>query len=156
MELDQTQDLPGSGRQTSTSLPTQSLMISKYLFSSAPLEQRPTVFCVTCLHLTFPNRKQREKFSLHYESTTNRHERQNTFISFLSFSKKGYRILAEYDAALRKLATHCNFGAYLTEALRYRFVAGLRSKVMQRRLLAESYLTLKRAMELAQGMEAAL
>ena len=63
--------------------------------------------------------------------------------------------LAEYDAALRKLATHCNFGAYLTEALRDRFVAGLRSEAMQRRLLAETELTLKRAMEIAQGMEAA-
>ncbi len=41
--------------------------------------------------------------------------------------------LAEYDAVLRKLATHCNFGAYLTEALRDRFVAGLRSEAMQRR-----------------------
>ncbi len=59
----------------------------------------------------------------------------------LSFSKKEssiWRILSEHDAALRKLATHCNFGAYLTEA---RFVAGLRSEAMQRRLLAETDLT---------------
>ncbi len=43
-----------------------------------------------------------------------------------SFSKKGPdESLAEYDAALRKLATHCNFGAY---PLRDRFVAGLRSE----------------------------
>lgn len=63
--------------------------------------------------------------------------------------------ITEYDAALRKLATHCNFGAYLEDALRDRFVCGLQCEAMQRRLLSEVDLTLKKAMELAQGMEAA-
>ena len=34
--------------------------------------------------------------------------------------------IAEFDAALRKLATHCEFGETLEEALRDRFVCGLR------------------------------
>ena len=33
--------------------------------------------------------------------------------------------IAEFDASLRKLATHCQFGATLEEALRDRFVCGL-------------------------------
>ena len=63
--------------------------------------------------------------------------------------------IAEYDAALRKLAIHCKFGTYLEEALRDRFVCGLRNEAMQRRLLAETDLTLTKAMELTQSMEAA-
>ena len=63
--------------------------------------------------------------------------------------------IADYDAALRRLATHCNFGNYLEDALRDRFVCGLRNEAIQKRLLAETDLTLGKAMELAQGMEAA-
>ena len=63
--------------------------------------------------------------------------------------------IMEYDAALRKLAIHCTFGTYLEEALRDRFVCGLRNEAMQRRLLSETDLTLTRAMELALGMETA-
>ena len=57
--------------------------------------------------------------------------------------------VAEYDAALRKLATHCKFGNYLEEALRDRFVCGLRNEGIQRRLLAETELPLTKAMEMA-------
>ena len=63
--------------------------------------------------------------------------------------------IAEYDAALRKLAIHCKFETYLEEALRDRFVCGLCNEAMQRRLLAETDLTLTKAMELTQSMEAA-
>ena len=63
--------------------------------------------------------------------------------------------IADYDAALRKLATNCKFGDYLEDALRDRFVCGLSNEAIQRRLLSEPDLTLTKAMELAQGMEAA-
>ena len=63
--------------------------------------------------------------------------------------------IAEYDVALRKLAVTCEFKAYLEEALRDRFICGLRSKTIQCRLLSEPKLTLAKAMEFAQGMEAA-
>ena len=63
--------------------------------------------------------------------------------------------IADYDAALRKLATHCKFEGYLEDALRDRFVCGLRNEAMQRRLLGEADLTYSKAMELAQAMEAA-
>ena len=63
--------------------------------------------------------------------------------------------IAEYIAELRRLSTHCEFGAYLDQALRDRLVCGLQSESIQKRLLAEADLTLKRATELALGMEAA-
>ena len=63
--------------------------------------------------------------------------------------------IAEYVAELRRLSTHCEFGPYLGQALRDRLVCGLQHESIQKRLLAEPDLTLKRATELALGMEAA-
>ena len=63
--------------------------------------------------------------------------------------------MSEYVAELRRLATMCEFGTFPNEALCDRLVCGLREEAMQRRLLAELNLDLKRACELAQEMEAA-
>ena len=64
--------------------------------------------------------------------------------------------MSEYVAELRRLATTCEFGTFLNEALCDRLVCGLREKAMQRRLLAEPNLDLTKACEfIAQGMEAA-
>ena len=50
---------------------------------------------------------------------------------------------------------HCILEDYLPEALRGRLVCGIHSKRTQRHLLAEVELTLFRAIEVAQSMEAA-
>ena len=63
--------------------------------------------------------------------------------------------IGEYLAELRRLSTHCSFGDYLEQALRDRIVCGIRSENIQKRLLAEAELTLKRVVEIAVGMEAA-
>ena len=63
--------------------------------------------------------------------------------------------IADFDAALRKLATHCEFGATLEETLRDRFVCGLQHEATQRRLLSKSGLTYQKALEIAQAMERA-
>ena len=63
--------------------------------------------------------------------------------------------VAQYLAELRRLTEQCDFKEYLEEALRDRFVCGLRSVAIQRRLLAEEDLNLKKAFDLANGMEAA-
>lgn len=60
-----------------------------------------------------------------------------------------------YMAELRKLADKCEFGTYLSDALRDRLVCGLRSEATQRRLLTEENLTLDKAYSVAHGMEAA-
>lgn len=63
--------------------------------------------------------------------------------------------LANYMAELRKLSTHCEFGDHLNEALRDRLVCGLRDTDTQRKLLTTSSLTLAKALDIAQGAEAA-
>lgn len=63
--------------------------------------------------------------------------------------------MAEFDAALRKLAINCTFGDALQDTLRDRFVCGLRHESIQRRLLSESSLTYAKAIEIAKVMEAA-
>ena len=63
--------------------------------------------------------------------------------------------ISDFDAALRKLAIHCQFENTLQETLRDRFVCGLCHEAIQHRLLSESSLTYKKALEIAKGMEAA-
>ena len=65
--------------------------------------------------------------------------------------------VADYMAELRRLATHCKFEGegHLDEALRDRLVCGLSSEGVQKRLLTYADLTLAKAVEVAQGMEAA-
>ena len=56
---------------------------------------------------------------------------------------------------LKKCSEHCAFGTFLEEALRERFVCGIRSKYTQTRLLTEKGLTRKTAVEIALAMEVA-
>ena len=63
--------------------------------------------------------------------------------------------IADFDAALRKLALHCEFGATLEESLRDRFVCGLQHESTQRRLLSEPALTYQKALDIAKAMETA-
>jgi len=63
--------------------------------------------------------------------------------------------IAENLAALRQLATHCEFANFLNDALRDRLVCGLHNTTIQKRLLSEKDLKLDAAVRLAQSMEAA-
>ena len=60
-----------------------------------------------------------------------------------------------YVAELCKLTEHCNFGDTLPEMLRDRLVSGINNKKIQRQLLAERELTVKKAEEIALGEELA-
>ena len=61
-----------------------------------------------------------------------------------------------FTLALRKLSSTCDFGSFLDQALRDRFVCGLKDHSIQKKLLSEpKELTFSRAAEIAQGMEAA-
>ena len=63
--------------------------------------------------------------------------------------------VAEYLAALRKLAEFCSYGESLDEMLRDRLVCGIAHPAVQKRLLAESELNLTKAVSLAQSAELA-
>ena len=60
-----------------------------------------------------------------------------------------------FVADLRPLAITCEFEHFLDQALRDRFVCGLRAEGMQKRLLTEPDLNIARALELAWIIEAA-
>ena len=62
--------------------------------------------------------------------------------------------IGEYLVELRCLLTHCSFGDYLKQALRDCLICGIRSENIQKRLLAEAELILKRTVEIVVGMEA--
>jgi len=61
-------------------------------------------------------------------------------------------LIADYVAELRRLSAHCEFGTFLDDALRNRFVCGLQSKAVQKKLLVEISLTFTCALEIAQNM----
>ena len=63
--------------------------------------------------------------------------------------------IVQYDAALRRLATHCDFGTNLETELRDQIVCRLRHEPLQRRLLSVADLTYKQTMEMAQATQLA-
>ena len=61
--------------------------------------------------------------------------------------------VADFAAQLKKFSAHCEFGTFLDEALRDRFVCGLRKEPIQRKLLSEKTLDFAKALQIAQSME---
>ena len=61
--------------------------------------------------------------------------------------------IRDYLATLQRLAETCEFGGYREEAIRDRFVCGLKTRTIQRKLLGEAELTLKLAVEKACAAE---
>ena len=60
---------------------------------------------------------------------------------FYKRSQKPKETVTEFLADLRKLSISCEFGNYLDQALRDRFVCRVRSELMQKKLLTEDRLT---------------
>ena len=63
--------------------------------------------------------------------------------------------LAEYIAAIRKLAINCEFKGFLDEAIRDKFVCGLHNAGIRKKLLTEKNLTLKTAIDIGKSMKCA-
>lgn len=63
--------------------------------------------------------------------------------------------VSDFIVALKQLSTNCDFGTHLDDALRDRFVSGLRAEAIQRKLLAETNVTFKTACDTALSMEMA-
>ena len=70
-------------------------------------------------------------------------------------AQQGGESIASFVAELRKLAEYCEFGNMLEDMLQDRLVSGIQDTQIQHRLLSESKLTLKRALEIASAMELA-
>ena len=63
--------------------------------------------------------------------------------------------VSEFIAELRRLSLHCNFEDTLDKTIRDRLVCGLKVENIQKRLLAETQLTLDKAVKIAVAMETA-
>jgi len=74
---------------------------------------------------------------------------------FYQRSQRTDESIANFIADLRRLSIKCEFGDFLDQALRDRFVCGVRTEAIQKKLLTEADLTIKRAQEIAQSMESA-
>ena len=74
---------------------------------------------------------------------------------FNSRQRSTSETVAEYVAAFRKPAEHCNFGDTLDEMLRDRLVCGIANAAVQKRLLTEPELTFTKAVTIAQAVELA-
>ena len=72
----------------------------------------------------------------------------------LRFQEPGESV-SVFLASLRRLSKHCKYGNILDDMLRDRFIVGLRSEAMKKRLLSEKDLTLSTAVEIAKAMETA-
>lgn len=68
---------------------------------------------------------------------------------------QGEESIAEYSTRLRRLATDCNFGTFLTRALRDQFISGIRDEHTKKKLLSQDTSTFEDAMKLAIADEAA-
>ena len=60
-----------------------------------------------------------------------------------------------YFMALKKLSIHCNYGEFLNQALRDRFVCGLNNPKIQNKLLNTENLSFEKACQIAKSMEMA-
>lgn len=69
--------------------------------------------------------------------------------------QKDSESIAEYIVQLKKMAKYCDYGATLSSALRDRFVCGMRSETIQKKLLVVADLTFEKACTIALSMEAA-
>ena len=91
-----------------------------------------------------------EVLKAHYEPTP------SVIVERFNFYRRDQKIgesVEEFKAELKKLSTHCSFGTHLDDALRDRFVCGLRSTIVQKKLLAEKNLTFAGAVEIASNMQ---
>ena len=75
------------------------------------------------------------------------------WFQFHKRTQKEGESVAEYVAELKRLLTHCQFEAYLDDALRDHLVCGLWKESTQKQLLLEDQLTFTKAMEMAQNIE---
>ena len=74
---------------------------------------------------------------------------------FNSRSRKSGEAVADYVAALKHLAIHCEFGDSLEDMLRDRLACGINDVTIQHRLLSEPDIDFHKALKIAQAMEMA-
>ena len=112
------------------------------------------------LRSLFPPEAPRDKSFAQLVSVLQKHYNPKPLVigerfRFYQRSQKAGESIADFVADLRRLSIKCEFGDFLDQALRDRFVCGVRSEGLQKKLLTEADLTIKRAQEITQSMESA-
>ena len=74
---------------------------------------------------------------------------------FYQRSQSAGESIGDHLTNLRQLASRCKFGDFLGETLRDRLICVMQSENTQKMLLTKANLTLDKALEISQGMEAA-
>lgn len=75
--------------------------------------------------------------------------------TFHKCHQKESQSIGEYIVEIKSLATSCEFGNFLDDALRDRLVCGLKSEAIQKRLLSEATLSFVKACNIALSFELA-
>ena len=88
----------------------------------------------------------------HFEPQTSEIVRR---FQFNNRVRRAGETVSQFLAGLKDLSEHCNYGAALNDMLRDRLVCGINDHHIQRRLLAESSLTLHSAIDIAMASESA-
>ncbi|XP_050509696.1 uncharacterized protein K02A2.6-like isoform X1 [Diabrotica virgifera virgifera] len=94
----------------------------------------------------------KSKLILHYAPPVS--EIYERFV-FYNCQQKVNQSVSDYMVELKKLSSTCNFGQFLEDALRDRFVCGMMDEGIQKKLLAEAGLTFANACQIAQASELA-
>ena len=74
---------------------------------------------------------------------------------FYRRDQKAGKSIADYLTTVQHLASRCQFGAFLTEVMHDKLVLDMQSEKIQKVLLTKCKLTLDKAMDISQSMEAA-
>lgn len=110
-------------------------------------------------NLTSPTKPSTMTYKVLIKTLTDHYKPQPMVIAerfrFQKKSQQDGENVADFIVALKQLSTHCEFSGYLDEALRDRFVCGLRLEAIQKILLTERDLTFKTACDIASSMEMA-
>ncbi|UYV65600.1 hypothetical protein LAZ67_3004808, partial [Cordylochernes scorpioides] len=77
------------------------------------------------------------------------------FQRFIFFLQETEESVSQYLVAIKRLAATCEFGNFLEDSLREKFVCGLSDSRIQKKILSEGDVSLARVMEIALSMEAA-
>ncbi|KAJ8018675.1 hypothetical protein HOLleu_43213 [Holothuria leucospilota] len=98
-----------------------------------------------------------ERLTMFFEANNVTEDKKKVAIFLSSIhTQSASESVTNFLAELKRLSSTCNFGAFLKDALRDRFVCGLYDATVQKKLLSEDdSLTLEKALKIAVSMETA-
>ena len=125
--------LTWNGQICSLKKPMESHRPSAWPCSWAPSEGKRIHGCKSSWHPPFQRIKRSIRSLTYWRNFEPKPLVINECFQFHCRNQPVGKSVAEYVAELRQLTKHCEFGAYLDDAFRDRFVCGLRSKAIEKK-----------------------